>query len=199
MFESFLRQVPLFADLPTEDLTRLCQMVEEVRLGIGEILLLEGNVADRAYILYQGELEIIKHVDGREVLLDVRNIPGTVIGEMALLEESTRLATVRARRDSVVLALGRHQMDELFSLNPTGAKIMLSSMMRNWRSSEAQVRHNQRMAQLGVFTAGMAHELNNPVAAVLRGTGQLKSLWTETIEAHLGLSRLELMPEQRAL
>jgi signal transduction histidine kinase len=198
MFEAFLRQVPLFADLPEEDLRRLCQMAQELHLKAGEILLREGEVADKAYILHEGELEIIKNVDGREVLLDTRSIPGTVVGEMALLEEGTRLATVRAGRDSLVLALGLTQVDELFNLNPKGIKVMLSTLMRNWQGSEAELRHSQRMAQLGTFTAGIAHELNNPAAAVLRGVGQLKSLWAESLGAQVQLSRLELSPQQGA-
>jgi len=38
MYEDFLQKIPLFADLPYEDLARLCQMVGEVRLPAGQIL-----------------------------------------------------------------------------------------------------------------------------------------------------------------
>ncbi|NJN55106.1 MAG: cyclic nucleotide-binding domain-containing protein [Anaerolineae bacterium] len=100
MYEEFLRNVPLFADLPPEDLTRLCQMVGEVHLLAGQLLFSEGSLADRAYILYAGELEVVKNVDGREMHIDTQAKPGTVIGEMALLEETTRLATIRALQDS---------------------------------------------------------------------------------------------------
>lgn len=198
MFEAFLRKVPLFAELLEEELTRLCQMAEEVRLPAGQVLFVEGSLADRAYVLYEGELEIVKHLDGREVLIDVQHVPGTVIGEMALLEESTRLATVRASRDSVLLGLSHREVNELFNLGPRAAKIMLRTLMGRWRALEIQVRLNEKMAQLGTFTAGIAHELNNPAAAVLRSAGQLREILSAAIQAHVAMDRLGLSAGQQA-
>ncbi|WP_027891925.1 sensor histidine kinase [Calidithermus chliarophilus] len=198
MFEAFLRKVPLFAELLEEDLARLCRMAEEVRLPAGQVLFVEGSLADRAYVLYEGELEIVKHLDGREVLIDVQHVPGTVIGEMALLEETTRLATVRASRDSVLLGLSHREVNELFNLNPGAAKIMLRTLMGRWRALETQVRLSEKMVQLGTFTAGIAHELNNPAAAVLRGAGQLQELLDAAIRAHAALERLGLSQQQQA-
>ena len=198
MYEDFLRKIPLFAELPAEDLARLCQMVEEVRLTTGEILFHEGSVADKAYVLYEGELEVFRLVDGRKVFIDTQNKPGTVIGEMALLEETTRLASLRAQRDSLLLSLDHNQIQELLVLSPTAAKIMLHTLSRRWRALEAQVQHNERMAQLGTLTAGMAHELNNPAAAVVRGSGQLQALIGRAEEARAALDRLQLTDEQQA-
>ncbi len=197
MYEDFLQKVPLFAELPGEDLTRLCQMIQEVRLSAGEMLFAEGSLADRAYILYEGELEIIKHVDGREVYVNRQNEPGTVIGEMALLEETTRLATVRARSDSFLLTLDHRQVHELMNKSPNAARIMLHTLSRRWRALEAHVRHNEQMAQLGTLTAGIAHELNNPVAAVMRGAGQLQAMLTHSEQMRVRLDRLSLTVEQQ--
>lgn len=198
MFEAFLRKVPLFADLPEEDLSRLCQMVEEVHLSAGQVLFVEGSRAESAYILYEGELEIVKQAGGREVLIDVQHLPGTVIGEMALLEETPRLATVRASGESRLLGLSHQQMNELFSQSPGAAKIMLRTLMQRWRSIETQIRLNEKMAQLGTFTAGIAHELNNPAAAVVRSASQLQTRLNAAIQAHLDLDRLSPSAEQRA-
>lgn len=198
MLEEFLRKVPLFADLPEEDLIRLCEMVEEHHLPAGQVLFEEGSRADSAYILYQGELEIVKQVGGREVLIDVQHLPGTVIGEMALLEETPRLATVRASSESRLLGLNRQQMNELFSQSPGAAKIMLRTLMLRWRSIETQLRLSEKMAQLGTFTAGIAHELNNPAAAVLRSARQLQAGLSTVMEAQRGLDGLGLSPGQEA-
>jgi CRP/FNR family transcriptional regulator len=85
--------VDFFAELPESDLARLCQIIEKVELPAGQELFAEGSPGDRAYIIEEGELEIVKSSDGRELLLEMRaNKPGTVIGEMALLEGVPRMA-----------------------------------------------------------------------------------------------------------
>lgn len=190
MYEDFLQKVPLFAELPREDLTQLCKMTQEVHLLAGEELFAEGSIADRAYIIYEGELEIIKHVDGREVFVDLQTKPGTVIGEMALLEETTRLATVRARSKAFLLTLDHRQVHELMNKSPNAARIMLHTLSRRWRGLEAHVRHNEQMAQLGILTAGLAHELNNPVAAVIRGANQLQVHLAEAEQRRIVLDGL---------
>ncbi|HRQ38520.1 MAG TPA: ATP-binding protein [Chloroflexota bacterium] len=198
MYEDFLRKVPLFADLPDEDLTHLCQLTGEVRLSSGQVLFYEGSLADTAYILYQGKVEIVKNVDGREIFIDLKEEPGTVIGEMALLEEFTRLATVRARGDARLLSLTHDQVHELLNLSATAAKIMLHTLTRRWRGIEAHVRHNEKMAQLGMLTAGIAHEMNNPVTAVLRSAAQLQTSLNHAEETRIALERLQLTAVQQA-
>ena len=188
-YEGFLRMVPLFADLDAGDLTQLCRMVHEVDLPAGEVLFHEGTLADRAFVLHQGEIEIVKVVDGHEVHIDTHDEPGTVIGEMALLEQTTRLATVRARRDSHLLALDHEQVVSLLHASPSAARVILHTLTRRWRSLEAHVHHNERMAQLGTLTAGIAHELNNPVAAVVRGAQQLTDALDRSMAARLELER----------
>ena len=55
-----LKKKPLFAGLPEADLEHLCQEIEEVRLAAGEELFAEGSPGDRAYVVTEGQLEVIK-------------------------------------------------------------------------------------------------------------------------------------------
>ena len=170
----FLKKIPLFASLPEDDLDRLCEMVTEVNLPAGTELFVEGSPGDQAYVIMEGEIEIFKASGGRNVLLAIRK-PGDVIGEMALLEAAPRFATVRARTDSVLLAISHNQLDELLNTSTSAARAMLFTITSRLRSTELMLKQSEKMAQLGTLTAGIAHELNNPAAAAQRGADQLNS------------------------
>jgi len=197
MYE-FLKNVDLFAELPEADLRRLCNVIEEVKLAAGQELFAEGSVGDRAYVIKEGDLEIVKSSDGREVQLEVhQNKPGLLIGEMALVEEAPRMATVRASKDSVLLAIQKEQFDHILNTSPAAAQAMLRMVLRRWRSNEARLRQSEKMAQLGTFTAGIAHELNNPAAAVRRSTGQLEVVLNQFGQAQTQLARTKLSEAQQ--
>ncbi len=189
----FLKKIPLFANLPAEDLERLCDKVEEVRLMPGEVLFTEGSPGDHAFVIKEGEVEILKSSGGREVLLAVRK-PGEVIGEMALLEAAPRFATVKARRESLLLSISHTQLDELLDSSPSAARSLLFTITSRLRSTEMMLRQSEKMAQLGTLTAGIAHELNNPAAAAQRASAQLVETIAALQQALLDLSMLELSP-----
>ena len=193
----FLRKVPLFAELPNEDLDRICEMVEVIRLPAGQELFAEGSRGDSAYIIETGELEIIKTSLNRQVLMAVRR-SGDVIGEMALLEDAPRSAAVRARVDSVLYAIAHEQFDYLLDTSPTASRVLLNIVLARWRAGQNTLRQSEKMAQLGTLTAGVAHELNNPAAAVKRGAAQLEETQLAYGEAQARLAQASLSPAQQA-
>lgn len=194
MYE-FLKKVPLFASMADHDLERLCEMVTEVYLKPGDQLFAEGALGDKAYIIENGEIEILKTSGERTVLLAVRK-SGEVIGEMSLLEAAPRFASGRAKTDSKLLAIGHSQLDELLNTSPSAARALLFTITSRWRSTELMLRQSEKMAQLGTLTAGIAHELNNPAAAAQRGTSQLIGVIGQLQEAQIRLSKLSLPPEK---
>jgi signal transduction histidine kinase len=179
----FLRKVPLFSDLSEDDLNRLCESVDKVALPAGEFLFKQDEVGDRAYIIIDGEVEILRHQDGRDVLLAVRGSE-VVIGEMALVENRPRTASVRAREDTTFYAIWKDDLDNLLSTSPTAMQAMFHTILSRLRENREQIKQSERMAQLGTLTAGVAHELNNPAAAVKRGAVELQEA-LDTLEHDL--------------
>lgn len=166
-----LRTVPLFSELPTEDLERLTLGTEEVHLPAGTLLFSEGDRGDRAFVVLEGQIEIVKATVGGEVLLAVQ--AEGVVGEMALLEDAPRNASVRARSDVTLVAIPKARLDELLDSSASASRAFFEVMLGRWRATQASLQQSERMAQLGTLTAGLAHELNNPAAAVNRSAGQL--------------------------
>ncbi len=191
----FLKEIPLFAELGEPDLKKLCSLVADVHLEAGQELFRQGSAGDLAYVIREGEIEISRYSDGRQIPLAVRR-PGEVIGEMALLEEAPRMASARARTPSVLLAIGRQELGELLTSSPTAARSMLGTVMQRLRETEAALRQSEKMAQLGTLAAGMAHELNNPAAAALRGAEELRESFGELLRGPSRVAGLGLTAEQ---
>ncbi len=167
-----LRAVPLFAELSDFDLDLLRRRSEVVSLKAGELLFAEGAPGERAFVIRSGEIEIVKRTGDREVLLAVRK-PGEVIGEMALLQDAPRSATATARTDAELLAIPKAEIDVLMDSSISAVRAMFKVLLERWQATQSLLTQSERMAQLGTLTAGLAHELNNPAAAVNRAAGQL--------------------------
>ncbi len=176
-----LRAIPLLADLSDQDLELLAAGAYEEETSAGSIVFREGDEGDRACVIISGEVEVVKTTGPRELLLAVRT-QGEIIGEMALLDAAPRMATVRARVDSRFVTIPKQQMDELLQTSATAARALFGVLLSRWRETESSLRQSERMAQIGTLTAGLAHEMNNPAAAVRRGSSQL----ARTMEAFAG-------------
>jgi signal transduction histidine kinase len=168
-----LASVELFAGLPPADISRLENLLEERELLDGEILFSEGDAADNAYIVANGELEILKQQDERDVRLAVSG-RGVVVGEMGLLRNEPRNATARALGPVTLIEIPQDTFNEIIETSAPAMRALFDVFVRRWQEQELRVRQSERMAQLGVLTAGLAHEMNNPAAAVTRGAEQLR-------------------------
>lgn len=108
---SFLRKVELLAGMNERDLSRLSEALEPVSYTDGQTIITEGDeVADYFYIIERGT--VVVSSEGEEV---VRRHEGEYFGELALLKNVARIATVAAVGDDVVLLqLSRQKFQMLF-------------------------------------------------------------------------------------
>jgi NTE family protein len=108
----FIREIPLFAGLPEDAVAEIAGRAEETHVAAGDWLFREGEVGERLYVLRTGRLQVLREVDGEEI--PIRNLsPGAVLGELAVLTDAPRSASVRARRDSGLLGLSSDAFFEL--------------------------------------------------------------------------------------
>jgi hypothetical protein len=99
-----LRALPMFAPLPVARLEELAMRVTHVRRAAGETIIREGEPGDRFYVIAEGEVDVTEGGRFR------RTEPaGDCFGEIALLREVPRTATVVARTDVDLLALDREE------------------------------------------------------------------------------------------
>jgi signal transduction histidine kinase len=172
MSKEFLHQLPLFSGLSDEDIDHLYRMAEPVELQAGQVLMEEGDPGDSLYIAMEGQFEISKRSGERDVVIAGCGA-GDVIGEMSLLEGSPRTATVRAAGDARLVKISRETFTQLLERSPSASLSMLRTVTARLRNTEAMLRQSEKMAALGTLSAGLAHELNNPAAALKRSASQM--------------------------
>ena len=97
-----LRAVPFLALLPEATVGQLAQAAAEVRMAAGEEIVREGDSGDRFYVVDSGTVDVVA---GGARLATLG--PGEYFGEIALLHDVPRTATVVAREDGVLLTLAR--------------------------------------------------------------------------------------------
>ena len=173
-----LRRVYLFADLSDEDLEHLLAMSSTLSVNPEELLFEEGDPGDALYVILDGELEVTRRQDTQDVLLAVRRT-GEFIGEMSLLDQAPRSASVRALRESRLLEINHAAFQTLLSRSALASSKVLRTVTFRLRSTESMLVQNEKLAALGTLAAGLAHELNNPAAAIQRSAPQLRDALSE--------------------
>lgn len=99
-----LRANPIFAPLSPAAVEHLAVKLEERKVEAGDLIFRQGDSGDRFYIIESGRVRVVS--DGEE-LNDLW--PGEAFGEIALLRDVPRTATVEAREDTALLALDRDE------------------------------------------------------------------------------------------
>lgn len=169
----FLRQIPLFSGLDDYALERLVAMSREFELAPGDYLIREDEIGDSMYIILEGMVQVRKRSGDGEVVLAERGA-GEVIGEMSVLDQAPRYASVIALTECRILQIDQETFMALIDWSPTAARAILRTFAQRIRSSQAMIQQREKLASLGTLSAGIAHELNNPAAAVKRGASQLR-------------------------
>lgn len=112
-----LRRVPLFAQMTLEQLDAINQLLHEEQYLQSETIFREGDVGDELYILVEGEVQVFKSQGSDELVLSTMT-DGSYFGEMAILDDEPRSASVRATRDARLLVLKGEQLKELIFQMP---------------------------------------------------------------------------------
>jgi signal transduction histidine kinase len=192
---NLIRSVPLFAGLSAAEAEELCRSAGRVFLDPGDRLLEEGAPGDALYIIVSGEFEVTKRAGGHDVVLATRKA-GEYIGEMSLIERAPRSASVRAATRGEVLKVGPDALQRLLVSHPEAATSLLRTVAGRLRSTESSLVQADKLAALGTLAAGLAHELNNPAAAIQRSVDYLSEAHDVLRRSAVGLARLSLAPAE---
>lgn len=139
MSANLLARIPIFADLPIDELDRLTSELTVVNLKPGEVLFREGDPGEHLYVVVRGELEIVMGPGmDNELVLNVVH-EEEYIGEMSLLQPGGHRTTgARARGDVILLSMSRSQFQDLLRRHPELAKSMIAVLSQRLVNTNVQ-------------------------------------------------------------
>jgi CRP/FNR family transcriptional regulator, cyclic AMP receptor protein len=132
----FLRHVRLFQELDDHTLTEIGNAAVEQRWESGQEIVRQGDTGVGMFIVRSGKVEICQEHAGKDE--KVRDLgPGDVFGEMALLDEFPRSATVRAVEPTTCLGLTRWHFRGILESHPQIALKLLPILTKRLRAAES--------------------------------------------------------------
>ena len=136
-----LKEVPLFELLDDNERTALAAQLDVVHFAAGETIFNYGEPGDAIYVISSGEVEVFfKNDTGERIVLEVAT-RGDFFGELSMLDEGTRSASVIAIQDTQALRLDRPDLEKFLHLRPQAAMDLLAAMGRRLRVTVERLRH----------------------------------------------------------
>jgi CRP/FNR family transcriptional regulator, cyclic AMP receptor protein len=120
-----LKRAPLFEGLSKKELTELARVTEDLEIGAGEVLCKEGDIGQEFFVIVEGETDVT--TNGKRV---AARGGGDFVGEIALLEETTRTATVTAKTPLRVFVLTRQDFRHLVREHPSVEQKVMRALAR---------------------------------------------------------------------
>lgn len=140
---------------------------EREHFAPGATLVRQGEVGDRAWLVVAGTLQVVVKTGSAERQIG-RIGPGGIVGEMSLVDDGTRTATVRAETPVVAVPIGRGTFERAFEQSPPLVRYLLETLiatlrrsygLKSWERTEGSpmfrsTRHSSVVLQRRTLAAG---------------------------------------------
>jgi signal transduction histidine kinase len=191
-----LLHVPVFADLPDDQIAWFLSQCQEQILKPGDTYIRAGDAAETMFVIVEGEFQARGEINGEAFAFTVK--AGEVTGLLPFSRMKKTPVTGRAVTNGRLLRFSSSHFPELVQRMPELATRLVALMSDRIRETTRVEQQRDRLASLGKLSAGLAHELNNPASAAKRAAGQLRQILKKIKDASHELGRRDLTREQKA-
>ena len=199
--EESLSHIPFFRSLSPPTLSAISAKLKFVHLDYDEIVFAEDSRADAMYLIESGQVKVsINTATPQEKVINYLG-PGNFFGEMALLLEQPRSATVTVTIDADLWALYKVDLDELLAENPEIALQLTRELSRRLSDVVTDVEKESGYRLVALFgdqpwrLAQEVHHLTGQRVALLDATGRQVAQQLETSLQNDEFVILEAMPD----
>ena len=182
-----------FSSLNEDTLAYVAQNGREIRVAAGDRICAEGAVGDAVYFILSGRVQVSKFLElGTQHLLN-ELFPGQFFGELALVEDVPRMASVDALEETTLLVITKDDFQDFLSRSPEAAMPIMRSIASRLRDSDRRSieelrQKNDELAHAYLtlrdlaqrksdFLTVIAHELRTPLTSI-KGYGHFMRMGT---------------------
>lgn len=182
-----LRSIPAFTNVPDDQLKWLFENSEIRSLQEGDFLFEPDQPIEWIYIFLDGSLELYYFQGGNKRTI-AQYQTGGILGYLpySRAQKSTGYGEVTSHAE--ILSYPKSKIQELIHHNPELTEELVHFMVSRVRSFTSQNLQNEKMLALGKLSAGLTHELNNPIASINRDNAELHRLFQSENISALSLS-----------
>ena len=161
--KSELLRVPVFADIPDDQIAWFLSQCQEQFLKAGDTYIRQGDPAENMFVILEGEFQARGEINGETFAFPVK--AGEVTGLLPFSRMKRTPVTGRAVSNGRLLRFPSAQFPQLVQKMPELTTRLVGLMSDRIRETTRFEQQRDRLASLGKLSAGLAHELNNPSPA----------------------------------
>jgi HEAT repeat protein len=141
----FLRRVGLFEDLSPPDLKHVAEVATEHRFPEGHVIAFQGEPGDDMHIVVDGEIEVVMSDPSERSRPVARRGSGEYVGEMAILDQEPRMASLIASRETRTLSIDRRRFQRILRERPEASLAVMQVLSQRLRDAHASEPSEDRL------------------------------------------------------
>ncbi|GGB79779.1 ATP-binding protein [Dyadobacter sediminis] len=190
-----LKQIEAFHHVPEDQLEWMIRQSSHYELAENAFLAQPGDLLNATHILISGRIEIYRLQNHSRIFV-AELMPGSITGMLPFSRAKNAFAYLQCVDASQLMSFPLEKMRELIVSHyelTQALVIVMTTRVREFTELEQQ---NEKIMALGKLSAGLAHELNNPAAAIIRGSLSLKKHLQLQPDAFKKLISVQMAPEE---